>query len=189
MKKKKRTKRWVHAGAAFRVLSETRFPSPRGWPVSHREAWKDLRPPSWSPGHPPAPRHGAESSTPCSPNQRPHCCVICLHRLATQREWNAIYSALCKLESTVSAGRSMIFFWTVIACLGLPRWCLCVCVKSLQLCLTLCNPMDHSPPGSSVHGISQSRTLEWVVMPFSRGSFRPRDQTHVSCIGRWVLYH
>ena len=41
--------------------------------------------------------------------------------------------------------------------------------KSLQLCLTLCDPMDCSPPGSSVHGILQARTLEWVAMRSSRG--------------------
>ena len=45
-----------------------------------------------------------------------------------------------------------------------------------------CNPMDCSPPGSSVHGISQARVLEWVATSFSRGSSRPRDQTQVSCI-------
>ena len=81
-------------------------------------------------------------------------------------------------------------------------------------------PMDCSPPGSSVHGISQTRILEWVAIPFSRGSSQPRDwtwiscmagrfftvsaireapnmsvlalagnQTQVSCIGRWSLYH
>ena len=41
---------------------------------------------------------------------------------------------------------------------------------SLQSCLTLCEPMDYSLPGSSVHGVFQARTLEWVVIPFSRGS-------------------
>ena len=40
---------------------------------------------------------------------------------------------------------------------------------------TLCNPMDYSPPGSSIHGISQTRILEWVAIPFSRGSSQPRD--------------
>ena len=50
-------------------------------------------------------------------------------------------------------------------------------------CLTLCNTMDYSPPGSSVHGILQGRILEWIAMPSSRGSSRPRDGTHVSCIG------
>ena len=51
-----------------------------------------------------------------------------------------------------------------------------------QSCLTLCDPMDCSSPGSSVHGIIQASILEWVAIPFSRGSSRPRDQTCVSCI-------
>ena len=51
-----------------------------------------------------------------------------------------------------------------------------------QSCLTLCNPMDCSPPGSSVHGIFQARILEWVAISFSRGSSQPRDQTQVSHI-------
>ena len=51
-----------------------------------------------------------------------------------------------------------------------------------QLCQILCDPMDCSPPGSSVHGDSQARILEWVAMPFSRGSTQPRDQTQVSHI-------
>ena len=44
-------------------------------------------------------------------------------------------------------------------------------------------------PGSSVHGISQARILEWVAIPFSRGSSRPRDQAQVSCISWQILYH
>ena len=56
-----------------------------------------------------------------------------------------------------------------------------------QLCLTLCDPMDCNPPGSSVHGILQARIMEWVAIPFSRGSFWPRDWTRVSCIAD-VLY-
>ena len=51
-----------------------------------------------------------------------------------------------------------------------------------QSCLTLCDPMDCSPPGSSIHGILQARVLEWVAIPFSRGSSQPRDRTGVSCI-------
>ena len=50
-----------------------------------------------------------------------------------------------------------------------------------QACPTLCNPMDCSPPGSSVHGILQARKLEWIAMPSSRGSSQPRDWTWVSC--------
>ena len=46
----------------------------------------------------------------------------------------------------------------------------------------LCDPMDCSPPVSSVHGILQARTLKWFAIPFSRGSSRPRDWTQVSCI-------
>ena len=51
------------------------------------------------------------------------------------------------------------------------------------------NSMDCSPPGSSVHGISQARILEWVAFSFSRESSWLKDQTHASCIGRQVLYH
>ena len=50
------------------------------------------------------------------------------------------------------------------------------------MCPTLRDPMDHSPPGSSVHGISQARILEWVAISFSRGYSRPRDGTQFSCI-------
>ena len=56
----------------------------------------------------------------------------------------------------------------------------------------LCNPVDWSPPGSSIHGIPQTRMLGWVAISFSRGSSQPRDRTHVfyiSWIGRWILYH
>ena len=49
-----------------------------------------------------------------------------------------------------------------------------------QSCLTLWDPVDCSPPGSSVHGIPQARILEWVAISFSKGSSRPRDQTQVS---------
>ena len=70
---------------------------------------------------------------------------------------------------------------------------LCVRVCSVtQLCLTLCDPRDCSPPGSSVHGILQVRILEWTAISSSRGSSPPRDPAHVSCvscIGRRMLYH
>ena len=61
-----------------------------------------------------------------------------------------------------------------------------VCVRlDAHLCLTLCDPMDYSSPGSSVHGISQARILEWVAISSSRGSSQPRVQiliSWVSCI-------
>ena len=68
----------------------------------------------------------------------------------------------------------------------------CLHAQSLQSCLTLYDPMDCSLPGSSVHGILQPRLLEWVAMPFSRGSSHPRDGirvSYISCIGRQALYH
>ena len=58
----------------------------------------------------------------------------------------------------------------------------CACTQRLWFCLSLWDPMDCSPPGSSVHGLLQARILEWVAMPSSRESSQPKDQTHVSCI-------
>ena len=58
----------------------------------------------------------------------------------------------------------------------------------IQSCPTLCDPMDCSLPGSSVHGVLQARILEWVAMPSSRGSSQPKDWTQVSCIkGRFFI--
>ena len=58
-----------------------------------------------------------------------------------------------------------------------------------KLCLTLWDSMDCNPPGSTVHGISQARILEWVAISFSRKSSQPRDPTHISCIAGGTLYH
>ena len=63
---------------------------------------------------------------------------------------------------------------------------LLVCAQSYP---ALCDPMDCSPSASSIHGILQARILEWVFIFSSSGSSGPRDRTHVSCIGRWILYH
>ena len=59
-------------------------------------------------------------------------------------------------------------------------------VKVAQSRPTLCNPVDCSLPGSSVHGILQARILEWVAIPFSRGSFQPRDRTQVCSPALWA---
>ena len=56
-----------------------------------------------------------------------------------------------------------------------------MCAKLLQSCPALCDAMVYSPPASSVHGILQARTLEWIAILFSKGSCWPRDQTQVSC--------
>ena len=79
----------------------------------------------------------------------------------------------CKVYSE----RKSFLIFTLLC--GLPLQLLPCCAK---LCLTLCNPMDCSRPGSSVHGILQARMLEWVAMPFFRESSQPRDRTHVSYV-------
>ena len=63
------------------------------------------------------------------------------------------------------------------------------CYSVAKLGSTLCDLMDCSLPGSSVHGISQTRILERIAISFSRESYQSRDQTHVSCISRWIPYH
>ena len=75
--------------------------------------------------------------------------------------------------------------------------CVCACVRArihtqLLNCVWLCDTIDHSPPGSSVHGIPQAGTPEWLAISSSRWSSWARDQTCISgvcCIGRRVLYH
>ena len=67
---------------------------------------------------------------------------------------------------------------------GLP-----VKVKVTKSCPTLCDTMDCSLPGSSVHGLLQARILEWVAISFPRGSSQHRDGSQVSCICRQILYH
>ena len=62
-----------------------------------------------------------------------------------------------------------------------------IVVLVTKSCLTLCNTMDCSLPGSSVYGISQARVLEWVAVSFSRGSSRLGNQTHISFICRQIL--
>ena len=67
-----------------------------------------------------------------------------------------------------------------------------MCAKSFHWCPTPCDPMDYSPPSSTVHGILQARILECAAISFSRGSSQPRDWTpfsYVSCIDRHVLYY
>jgi len=66
---------------------------------------------------------------------------------------------------------------------------LCCCCLVAQSFPTLWDLMDCSPPGSFVSGIFQARILQWVAISFCRGSSLPKDRTHVSCIGRWILYH
>ena len=92
--------------------------------------------------------------------------------------FTTVFSEQCSTHrwSSIIIGRVHESWWQLDARLVL------VVVPVTQSCLTLCNLMDCSPPGSSVHGILQAIILERVAIPFSRGSSWPRDQTHVSCI-------
>ena len=90
-----------------------------------------------------------------------------------QRKLSSSSLCLIKRENRRLYRRNMCF-----SCI---RIIFCV-VLVAQSCLTLCNPLDYSPPGSSVHEILQARILERVAIPFSKGSSQPRDQTEVSCI-------
>ena len=65
---------------------------------------------------------------------------------------------------------------------------ICCCCLAAKLCLTLCDPTDCSPPGSSVHGISQAGILEWVAISFSRGSSWPRIEAAAPALaGRFFI--
>ena len=63
-----------------------------------------------------------------------------------------------------------------------------IVVSSLSRVQLFYDPMDCSPPGSSVHGISQARILKWVAIPYSKGSSQLRDGTQVSCNGRQIFF-
>ena len=88
-----------------------------------------------------------------------------------------------------SGGKKSFLFCLHGACSGYWEIQMCVHAKS---CATLCEPTDCNPPGSSTHGLSQARVLEWVALFSSRGSSQSRDRIYISCIssiGRWILYH
>ena len=79
--------------------------------------------------------------------------------------------------------------WKLMQCNGSSVF-MC-CTELLQSCPALCDPIDCSLPGSSVHGILQAKILEWVAVPFSRGSSAPRDEigvSYISCVGCWLFF-
>ena len=94
---------------------------------------------------------------------------------------NVSSSGLLVFWCCLYLGRASCQWWHRRICeyedTHLSNICICVHAKLLQSCPTLCNCMDCSPPGSSVHGSLQARILEWVAMPSSKGSSWPRDQT------------
>ena len=84
-------------------------------------------------------------------------------------------------------------FFSSTTCKPFPKFISYTCIHACSVASVMSNSlepdMDCSPLGSSVHGISQARILEWVAMSSYRGSCQPRDQICISCTGRWILYH
>ena len=100
---------------------------------------------------------------------------------SARREMVAVGSNENAPANVCPSWQSVVYQPTVFPLHGQTEGC-------VQSCPTLCDPMDCSPPGSSVHGILQARILEWVAISFSRGSSWPRDQTRVSYIASSLLH-
>ena len=118
----------------------------------------------------------------------------------TQGTESELHKTLCVTVQEVSPQQSpLLKGWAgcqrYLTAPATPNWepdCCCCCCLVAQSRLTLCDPVDCSPLGSSVHGIPQARILEWVAIAFSGRSSCSRDRTHisyVSCIDRQILYH
>ena len=90
-----------------------------------------------------------------------------IYRLDSKRDFKSIVK---RKETDAESSQKPL-----LLCKELPTFYVKLLVLAAQSCLSLCNPMDWSPPGSSVYSISQARILEWVAMPSSRGSSQPRD--------------
>ena len=106
------------------------------------------------------------------------------HSPTSVMDSNSLPLLLCYPRVNTGPSYSKIIWW-VLKTQHNQRECCCLVA---QLCLTLWDPMDSSPPGSSIHGNSQARILERGAISFSRGSSWPRDWTCVSCIDRQILY-
>ena len=118
-----------------------------------------------------------------SPGKKPFCCFLPRANKTTDIAQAPPSGYMWKHSLPPSPPPQISWTWLKRPWLG-PVLC-----SEAQSCLTLCDPIDYSPPGSSVHGILPARILKWVAISSSRGSSQPRDRTHISCIGRRVLYH
>ena len=104
--------------------------------------------------------------------------MTCIHHCRfIQSDFTALKSSvLCLFSSPLPQSLETIGLLTIS-----------LCAKPLQLCLTLYYLKGHSPPGSSVHGIFQARTLEWVAVPSCRGSSPPRDLFIATIYGSYPI--
>ena len=99
-----------------------------------------------------------------------------------------------KTNSSIFIGELLLYKVVFASAVGkMNHLCVCVCARAcVGSRVWLCDPIDCSPPGSSVHGMSQARILEWAALSSYRGSSWSRDWTHVpwvSFTGSWILYH
>ena len=99
-----------------------------------------------------------------------HPCFFLLYTMIYWENGNIWYTQVNWMNSGAS-------IWSLVQ-----NFIVCCCCLLAKLCLILCNPMDCSPPDSSVHGILQARRLEWAAISFSKCSSWLRDRTWVSCI-------
>ena len=140
-------------------------------PVAWRSLWNGLS------GWPQLPSLSPSTSPICCPWSTPRLSPPHTFSLALLWAWNAPAPGLVVYCSLGNKDFLKI------------EVCVCVLSHFSHVCL-FCDPVDCSPPGSSVHGILQARILEWGAMPPSRGSSWPRDRTHVSyvsCTGRRIF--
>ena len=109
-------------------------------------------------------------------NQQP--CQLCYtNQSRGKAETGQTWHGLVRMEPKTVVPLQSTCYWVQ----GYTACHMCMCLVT-QLCLTVCNPLDYSLPGFSVHGIFQARILEWVATSFSRGSSQSKDRTCISCV-------
>ena len=116
-----------------------------------------------------------------------HCSLAGLANLAVVASLSPRI-VICKTGIVLGPASNGLNVKCLVQCVAVQAIHECMRATLLKSYLTLCDSMDCSLPGSSVHGVLQARILQWVAVPSSRGSSRSRDWTQVSygsCIGRW----
>ena len=138
-------------------------------------------------------KRGALTLWDCCPYRKRHQACLSLSTMSGHCKKTAIYKPGGEFSPETNP---WLASWSWIPspqnCKKIKFCCLSYLCSVAQPCLTLCDAIDCSPPGSSIHGISQARILEWVAISSSRGFSQLKDQTCVSCIsciGRQILYH